>query len=63
MILIGEVKESGDVEAQFGRVLEEEKHQPEAAHAAAEDKTRSFPSSLARVRLFSPVLHGGHLLE
>lgn len=27
MVLISEVKEPGDVEAQFGHILQEEKHQ------------------------------------
>lgn len=38
MILISEVKESGDVESQLGHVLEKEKHQTETTHAAAETR-------------------------
>lgn len=38
MILISEVKESGNVEPQLGHVLEKEKDQTETAHAAAETR-------------------------
>lgn len=40
MILISEVKESGDVESQLGDVLEKEKHQTQTTHAVAETRQR-----------------------
>lgn len=38
MILVSEVKESGDVEAQLWHILQEEEHQAHASHAAQERK-------------------------
>lgn len=38
MILISEVKESGNVESQLWHVLEKEKHQTQTTHAAAETR-------------------------
>lgn len=40
MILISEVKESGDVESQLRDVLEKEKHQTQTTHAVAETKQK-----------------------
>lgn len=42
MVLVSEVKESGDVEAQLGHILQKEEYQTHTTHTGQKWRERSF---------------------
>lgn len=52
MILISEIKESGDVETQLWRILQKKKYQTQTTHAAQEKKKEVWWSRISNAFVF-----------